>query len=104
MLACWPVRFLPVVRNVPVGVLLVLGEAGRSSAIGLSTWLMQLHPGERVLSQLISSRVLLTIVSRFVAQVEPEVQVLRLKHVTSSVGRIHCVWKFVLISGRVMSS
>jgi hypothetical protein len=95
---------LPVVRNVPVGVLLVLGEAGRSSAIGLSTWLMQLHPGERVLSQFISSRVVVTSVVRFVAQAEPPAQVLRLKHATSSVGMVHCVWKFVLIWGRVMSS
>ena len=101
MLACWPETFLPVVRNTP-GVL--LPGVGRSSAIGLSTWLMQLHPGERVLSQFISSRVFLTTVSRFVAQVEPEVQVFRPKHATSSVGMIHCVWKFVLISGRAMSS
>ncbi len=92
------------VRNVPVGALLVLGATGRSSAIGLSTWLMQLHPGERVLSQLISSRVLVTSDCRFVAQAEPEPQVLRLRHATSSVGMVHCVWKCVLISGRAMSS
>jgi hypothetical protein len=65
---------------------------------------MQLHPGERVLSQFMSSRVLLTTVSRFVAQAEFEVQVFRPKHATSSVGMIHCVWKFVVMSGRAMSS
>ena len=90
-------------RNVPVGVLM-LGLAGRSLAICLSTWLMQLHPGERVVSQFISVRVVVTSVVRLAAHAALPVQLVRAKHATSSVGIVHCVWKFVLMPGRASES
>lgn len=65
---------------------------------------MQLHPGERVTSHPISWRVVVTSVVRLLAHAVLPVQFVRAKHPTSSVGMVHCVWKFVLIPGRAIES